>query len=149
MTLQNWKIISKPSQHADSRGWLMDHWPCSRERGKAKKQGPSKLTQWKLNSKAEQLVSYRADPQNLRTHTNSNCHTSLKEELTKQLPLKDRRKTGKTPPNHMVRLRQRLCLNTNIRAGCWRSYTRTTKTKILLFLNLEVFLCVCLFFLFC
>jgi hypothetical protein len=37
-------------------------------------------------------VGYRADLQNLRT-----SHTSLREELTKQLPLKDRRKTGETP----------------------------------------------------
>jgi hypothetical protein len=39
-------------------------------------------------------MGYRADLQNLRT--NLNCHTSLREELTKQLPLKDRRKTSKT-----------------------------------------------------
>jgi hypothetical protein len=37
-------------------------------------------------------VGYRADLWNLRT-----SHTSLREELTKQLLLKDRRKTGKTP----------------------------------------------------
>jgi hypothetical protein len=40
-----------------------------------------------------------------------------------------------------VRLIQSLCLNTNTRTGCWRNNTRTTKTEILLFLNLE-FLCV-------
>jgi hypothetical protein len=39
-----------------------------------------------------QLVVHRADLWNLKT-----SHTSLREELTKQLPLKDRRKTGKTP----------------------------------------------------
>jgi hypothetical protein len=40
-------------------------------------------------------VGYRADLWNLKTN-----HTSLREELTKQLPLKVRRKTGKTlqPP---------------------------------------------------
>jgi hypothetical protein len=37
-------------------------------------------------------VGYRADLQNLRI-----SHTSLREELTKKLLLKDRRKTGKTP----------------------------------------------------
>jgi hypothetical protein len=37
-------------------------------------------------------VGYRADLQNLRT-----SHTSLREKLTKQLPLKDRKKTGKSP----------------------------------------------------
>jgi hypothetical protein len=41
---------------------------------------------------AGQLVGYRADLQNLRK-----SHTSLIEKLTKQLPLKDRRKTGETP----------------------------------------------------
>jgi hypothetical protein len=42
-----------------------------------------------------QLVVHRADLWNLKT-----SHTSLREELTKQLPLKDRRKTGKNPQTH-------------------------------------------------
>jgi hypothetical protein len=37
-------------------------------------------------------VGYRADLWNLKT-----SHTSMREELTKQLPLKDRRKSGETP----------------------------------------------------
>jgi hypothetical protein len=37
-------------------------------------------------------VNHRADLQNLRT-----SHTSLTEELTKQLPLKDWKKTSKSP----------------------------------------------------
>jgi hypothetical protein len=37
-------------------------------------------------------VGYRADLQNLRT-----SHISLRKELTKQLLLKDRRKTSETP----------------------------------------------------
>jgi hypothetical protein len=37
-------------------------------------------------------VGYRADLWNLRT-----SHTSLREDLTEQLLLKDRRKTGETP----------------------------------------------------
>jgi hypothetical protein len=42
-----------------------------------------------------------------------------------------------------------LCLNTNSRTGCWRSNTKTTKTEILLFLNLEFFcVFVCLLVLF-
>jgi hypothetical protein len=36
-------------------------------------------------------VGHRADLQNLRTR-----HTSLREELTKQLLLKDRKKTGES-----------------------------------------------------
>jgi hypothetical protein len=47
-------------------------------------------------------------------------------------------------PNHLVRLRQSFCLNTNTRTGCWRSNTRTTKTEILV-LESGVFL----FFFFC
>jgi hypothetical protein len=43
--------------------------------------------------------------------------------------------------NHLAKLRQSFCLNTNTRTGCWRINTRTNKTEILLFLNLE-FLCV-------
>jgi hypothetical protein len=42
-------------------------------------------------------MGYRAVFQNLEQYTNSNYHTSLKEELTKQLPLKDRRKPDKNP----------------------------------------------------
>jgi hypothetical protein len=38
-------------------------------------------------------VGCRADLWKLRTR----CHTTLREELTKQLLLKDRRKTGDTP----------------------------------------------------
>jgi hypothetical protein len=66
----------------------------------------------KTHSKTGWLVGYRADLQNLRP-----SHTSLREELTKELLLKDRRKAGKTP-NHLARLRQSFCLNTNTRAGC-------------------------------
>jgi hypothetical protein len=73
-------------------------------------------------------------------YTSSNHHTSLRKELTKQLPLKDRKKKKLVRlPNHLGRLRQSLCLNTRMRTGCWRSNTTTTKTEILLFLNLEIF----------
>jgi hypothetical protein len=79
------------------------------------------------------LLGYRAD------------HRNLREELTKQLLLKDKGKLASLP-NHLARLRQSIYLNTSTRTGCWRSNTRTTKTEILLFLNLEGFFwCVCLF----
>jgi hypothetical protein len=60
--------------------------------GEVKKQAPSKQAQQKPNSKAGQLVDYRAHSRTKGQHTNLNCHTSLREQLTKQLPLKDRRK---------------------------------------------------------
>jgi hypothetical protein len=53
----------------------------------AKKQAPNKPTQQKPNSKAGWLVGQKDDLQNLRT-----SHTSLREEMTKQLLLKDRKK---------------------------------------------------------
>jgi hypothetical protein len=53
-------------------------------------------------------VNHRADLWNLRT-----SHTSLREELTKQLPLKDDKKILLRFPNHLERLRQIFCLNTN------------------------------------
>jgi hypothetical protein len=62
----------------------------------AQKQAPTKPTQQKPNSKAGWLVGHRADLQNLRT-----SHTSLREELTKQLLLKDREKT-KTKKNKRI-----------------------------------------------
>jgi hypothetical protein len=86
----------------------------------------------KHNSKAGWLVGHRTDLWNLRT-----SHASLREELTKQLPLKDRKKNLVSLPNHLVRLRQSFCLNTNTRTWCRKSNTRSTKTEILLFLNLE------------
>jgi hypothetical protein len=59
-------------------------------------------------------VSYRAILQNLKTR-----HISLREELIKQLVLKDREKKDKpgSLPNHLVRLRQSICINTNTRTG--------------------------------
>jgi hypothetical protein len=79
-------------------------------------------------------VGYKADLQNLKT-----SHTSLREKLTKHLPPKDKKKKLPSLPNHLARLRQSFCLNTNTRTWCWRRNTRTTKTEILLFLNLEFF----------
>jgi hypothetical protein len=67
--------------------WLMDLWPWPRERGQGKKQTPNKPTQRIPNSKAGCLVGHRADIGNSRT-----SHISLKEEMTKQLLLKDRKK---------------------------------------------------------
>jgi hypothetical protein len=79
--------------------------------GEAKKQVPSKPTQQKPNSKAGWLVGYRADFQNLRTN-----HTSLRGELTKQLPLKEEKLVRL--PNHLARLRQCFSLNINTKTGC-------------------------------
>jgi hypothetical protein len=64
----------------------MDLWPCPRQRGRVKETTPSKITQRKPNSKAGQLVNHRVDLWNLST-----SHTSLREDLTKQL-LKERKK---------------------------------------------------------
>jgi hypothetical protein len=41
-------------------------------------------------------VDYRDDLLNLRTACKVKLHTSMREELTKQLPLKDRRKKNTT-----------------------------------------------------
>jgi hypothetical protein len=43
-------------------------------------------------------VGHRADPWNLRTTYKLKLPTSLREELTKQLLLKDRRKKNTTQP---------------------------------------------------
>jgi hypothetical protein len=120
------------------RGQQINHWPCPRESGRGK-EAPSKPTQWKPNSKAGWLVGYRADLWNLseatphwgRSWLSSCCWKT--EEILARLP------------NHLVRQRQNLSLNTNTKTGCWRSNFRTTKTAILLFLNLEFF---CVFFCF-
>jgi hypothetical protein len=75
-----------------------------RKGDKAKKQGTSKQAQPKPNSKAGQLVGYIADLQDLRTTKSLNYHTQLRENLTKQLSLKDRRRRRKiTLSNHLAR----------------------------------------------
>jgi hypothetical protein len=64
-------------------------------------------------------VGHRADLPNLRT-----SHTSLRENITEQILLKDRKKKKKKKkkqaslPNNLPRLRQSFCLNTNTRIGC-------------------------------
>jgi hypothetical protein len=59
------------------------------------------------------------------------------------------KKKKQTLPNHLARLQQSFCLNTNTRTGCGRRNTRTqTKTEILLFPNLE-FVCLFVLFLVC
>jgi hypothetical protein len=138
----------KNNQQPSITSWQQGaHWrifDLAPEKGdEANKQAPSKPTQRNPNSKAGWLVGYRADLQNLRT-----SHTSLREELTKQLLLNDRKKNLASLYNHLARLRQSFCLSTNTRTACWRCNTRTTKTEILLFLNIEFFLSVCLCVLF-
>jgi hypothetical protein len=64
------KIEKQSANHHNTLtagGRLTHHWPFPEKWGEAKKQGPSKLTQWKPNSKAGWLVSHRADFWNLRT----------------------------------------------------------------------------------
>jgi hypothetical protein len=87
-------------------------------------------------------VGHRADLRNLRT-----SHTSLREELAKQLPLKDRKKTGKAP-QPPGETKTELLLKYQHQDWMLKSNTRTTKTEILFFQNLEFFLCICLFVLF-
>jgi hypothetical protein len=65
---------SEPSQHADSRG-LAD--------------GSLTMPQRK---KARQRYKLQVNNHSKNPTTNLNCHASLREELTKQLLLKDRRK---------------------------------------------------------
>jgi hypothetical protein len=102
---------------------------------------PGKPIQRKPNSKARWLVNHRADLQNLRT-----SHTSLKEELTKQLPLEDRKKNWgrqkkKTDesPQPTGKIKTELLIKYQHQSSMIRSNTRTTKTEILLFLNPEFF----------
>jgi hypothetical protein len=71
--------------------------PAPEKGGKEKKQAPSNQAQWKPNSKAGQLVGYRADLWKLRTAYKPKLPHPLREVLTKQLPLKEKKKTGETP----------------------------------------------------
>jgi hypothetical protein len=73
--------------------------------GETKKQIPSKQVQQNVTSKTRQLVDYRADLLKLRTAYKLKCHTSLREKMTKQLLLKDRRiKPRKSPGETMKEL---------------------------------------------
>jgi hypothetical protein len=140
MTLQNWKTTCKPSQHADSRGvadvsLTLTHRKEARQRNRPPVNQHSKN---KLQSRtAGRLQSWSPEPED-KPHLTESCWLSsccwkTEEKLARLL-------------NHLERLRQILCLNTNNGTGCWRSNTRTTKTEILLFLKLQVFcVFVCLF----
>jgi hypothetical protein len=142
MTLQNWKIISKPSQHVDSRGPADGSLTLPQRKGTRQRNKPQ-VNQHTGNPTPKQdswwvteLISgtWGQATAHWERSLQSSCHWKTEEKLGRL-------------PNHLVRLRQSLCLNTNTRTGCWRSNTRITKTEILLFLNLE-FLCVfvCLFY---
>jgi hypothetical protein len=74
-------------------------------------------------------------------------HTSLRRLWLSSCHWKTEKKLARLP-NHLARLRQSFCLNTNTRTGSWRSKTRTNNTEILLFLNLE-FICVFVCFVSC
>jgi hypothetical protein len=67
---QHCKIEKQSANHHNTlttgAGWWITHL-APEKGGKAKKQTPSKPTQWKSNSKAGWLVGYRAHLQNLRT----------------------------------------------------------------------------------
>jgi hypothetical protein len=120
-------------------GQLMDHWPWPTERGRGKETPPVNQHSENPTPKqdgwwATELISGtwgQATPHWGRSWLSSR-HWKTGEKMVRL-------------PNHLVKLRQSLCLNTNTRAGCCRSNTRTTKNEILLFLNLEFFLCICLF----
>jgi hypothetical protein len=147
MTLQNWKILSKPSQHTDSRGQADGSLTLPQRKGvKQRKKHP--VNQHSENPTPKSmpggLQSWSPEPEdNIQTQTAtphwgkswlSSCLWKTEEKLVRL-------------PNQLERLRQNLCLS-KTPPRCWRSNTRTTKTGILLFLNLEVFVCVYLFVLF-
>jgi hypothetical protein len=56
-------------------------------------------------------VGYRADSGIRGQHTNLNCHTPLREELMKQLPLKDRNKKRNKTKHYPI---------------TWRDYNRAS-----------------------
>jgi hypothetical protein len=91
--LQNWKTNSKPSQHDDSRGLAdgslnLPQRKEARQRNKLPVHKHSENQTLKYNSwRTTKLISLTWGQ-----HANLNCHTSLREQLTKQLPLKDRRR---------------------------------------------------------
>jgi hypothetical protein len=90
-TLQNWKTISKPSQHTDSSG-LADRSLTLPQRKGARQRNKPPVNQNSENPTPKQdgcwateLISSR----NWGQHSNLNCNTSLREELTMQLLLKE------------------------------------------------------------
>jgi hypothetical protein len=156
MALQNWKTNRKPSQHTDSRGPAYGSLTLPQTKGVRQRNEPP-VNQLRENPIPNQdscgLQSWSPKPEeNIQTTTAtphwgrsspSSCHWKTEEKLVRL-------------PNHLARLRQSFCLNNNTRTWCRRSNTRTTKTEILLFLNLQffsvfvcliclLFVCVCLF----
>jgi hypothetical protein len=68
-------------------------------------------------------VDYRDDLLNLRTAHKLKM-THLIGGGVDQAAASERRKKHYPQTNHLTRLQQSFCINTNIRAGCWRSNTR-------------------------
>jgi hypothetical protein len=105
--LQNWKRISKPSQHAEIKG------PADRSLTLPQRKGPRQRNKPSVNKnsknptpKQDSWWTTKLISGTWGQHTNLNCHTPLREELTKQLPLKDRRKNNitQTPGETMTEL---------------------------------------------
>jgi hypothetical protein len=97
-------------------GQLTDHWPCFGKGDEAKKQAPSKPTQRNPTPKQDRWWATELISGTWGQHTNLNCQTLLRQELTKQLPLKEEKLVRL--PNHLSRLKQSFCFNTNTRTGC-------------------------------
>jgi hypothetical protein len=142
MTWQNWKTISKPAYHADSREPADGSLTLPQRKGMRQRNKPPINQHSKIPTLNQdgwwptELIfrNWEQPTPHWGRSSLSSCHW----------------KTGKNKlanlPNHLARLRQSFCLNTNTKTGCWRSNTRTTNTEILLFLNLECFYAfVCLF----
>jgi hypothetical protein len=120
---------------------LTDCWPCPRERVHSKETSP----QW-TNTEKTQLQSRMAgEPQSWSPEPEDKATPHWRRSRLSSCCSETGKK--KKLPKHLARPRKSFCLNTNTRAGCWRHNTRTTtKTEILLFLNLEFFyVFICLF----
>jgi hypothetical protein len=72
------------------------------------------------------MVDYRTDLLNLRTAGKLKL-PHLTEEGADQVATAERQEEKKhyLQANHLARLQQSFCLNTNTHTGCWKSNTRT------------------------
>jgi hypothetical protein len=105
----NQQTITTHWQHK-ADWWITDRAP--EEKGKAKKQAPSNQSSTvKTQLQRGQLVGYRVDSGTWGQHTNLNCLTPLREELTKSCLWKtEQKKNTKHYPttwNNLVRLQDR------------------------------------------
>jgi hypothetical protein len=98
MTLKNWRTKREWSQYADSRGLADVSLILPQRKGERQRKKPLVINPSKNSTpKQESWWITHMISATWRPHANLNCHTSLRQKLTKQMVMKDRKKLTTQP----------------------------------------------------